>query len=87
MRITLLISALSGGGAERVTCNLANHLSDFGHNVEILTMGDTTAAESLRKNIKYSPLLTNNERRNAIINNAKRILRLCKYMKTRCVDA
>ncbi len=87
MKITLLISSLSGGGAERVTCNLANHLSDFGHTVEILTMGDTEAAEPLRENIKYSPLLTNQERSNFLINNIKRFFRLRKYMKTQTVDA
>lgn len=87
MKITLLISSLSGGGAERVTCNLANHLSDFGHEVEILTMGDTAAVEPLRDNIKYSPLLTNEERSNALVNNAKRILRLRRYMKKQKVDA
>ena len=87
MKITLLISSLSGGGAERVTCNLANHLSDFGHDVEILTMGDITAAEPLRSNIKYTPLLTNGERRNALVNNFKRIIRLRRYMRKQSVDA
>jgi len=87
MKITIFISALSGGGAERVACNLANHLCDFGHDIEILTMGDTVAAEPLRDGIKYSPLLPNEERSNALVNNAKRILRLRRYMKTQKVDA
>lgn len=87
MKITIFISALSGGGAERVTCNLANHLCDFGHDIEILTMGDTVAAEPLRDGIKYSPLLPNEERNNALVNNAKRILRLRRYMKKQNVDA
>ena len=87
MKITLLISALSGGGAERVTCNLANHLSDFGHDVEILTMGDTGAAEPLRESIKYSPLLTKYEKNNALVDNTKRIFRLLKYMKCQSIDA
>lgn len=87
MKITLLISALSGGGAERVTCNLANYLSDFGHEVEILTMGDTAAAETLRDNIKYLPLLPKKDKSNALVNNVKRILRLRRYMKNQNVDA
>ena len=87
MKITLFVSALSGGGAERVTCNLANYLSNSGHEIEILTMGDTVAAEPLREDIKYSPLLTNEERGHALLNNAKRILRLRRYMKTQAVDA
>lgn len=87
MKITLFVSALSGGGAERVTCNLANYLSDAGHQVEILTMGERDASEPLREGIKHIPLLCNAERGNALLNNAKRILRLCKYMRTQTVDA
>lgn len=87
MKITILISSLSGGGAERVCCNLANHLSDFGHEVEILTMGEAPAAEPLRDGIKYSPLLLDKERSNPLVNNVKRILRLRCYMKRQAVDA
>lgn len=87
VKFTIFMSALSGGGAERVTCNLANHLSDYGHEVEILTMGDTAAAEPLRDGIKYLPLLDKKEKSNALINNAKRILRLRRYMKKQTVDA
>lgn len=87
MNITILISSLSGGGAERVCCNLANYLSDFGHMVEILTMGEAPAAESLRDNVTYSPLLRDKERSNPLANNVKRILRLRRYMKKEAVDA
>lgn len=87
MKITIFISALSGGGAERVTCNLANHLCDFGHNVEVLTMGDVEAAEPLRESVKYTPLLRKNEKGNTLVDNAKRIFRLCRYMKKQSVDA
>ena len=87
MNITILISSLSGGGAERVCCNLANYLSDFGHMVEILTMGEAPAAEPLRDNVTYSPLLRDKERSNPLGNNVKRILRLRRYMKKEAVDA
>ena len=87
MKITIFMSALSGGGAERVTCNLANFLSDRGHEVVLLTMGQTAAAEPLREGICYLPLLTNAEKSNRIINNAKRIWRLYRYMKKQAVDA
>ena len=40
MKITLLIGSLSGGGAERVTCNLANFLAGKGHEVTVLTLSD-----------------------------------------------
>lgn len=38
MKVSIYISSLSGGGAERVCCNLANYLIDKGNHVEILTV-------------------------------------------------
>lgn len=38
MKITLLISSLSLGGAERTVCNIANYLSEKGHEVDVLTV-------------------------------------------------
>lgn len=38
MNITLLIGSLTGGGAERVVCNLANYLAKMNHEVTILTV-------------------------------------------------
>ena len=87
MRITFFISALSGGGAERVTCNLANYMAEQGHQVEILTMAEREPADSLKDTVKHVPLLTNKEYKNKIINNVKRVLRLRKYMKSQKVDA
>ena len=87
MKIILFISALSGGGAERVVCNLANHLADFGHQVEILTMAEDIPAEPLNSQIKHNPLLKKCERKNAFVNNLKRYVRLRKYMKMESVDA
>ena len=81
MKITIFISALSGGGAERVVCNLANHLSKKGHLIEILTMGEAPPAEPLNDGIKEIPLLCNKERSNSLLNASKQILRLARYMK------
>lgn len=87
MKISIFISALSGGGAERVTCNLANHLAKTGHEVEILTMGDTPAADPLEKGVAYLPLLPAAERKNIFVGNIKRIYRLLRYMKKSKTDA
>ena len=87
MKITLFIGSLSGGGAERVACNLANHLSGFGHQVEILTMAEDIPAEPLNDTIRHTPLLKKNERKNALLNNYKRFIRLRNYMKTGTADA
>ena len=86
MRITIFISALSGGGAERVSCNLANFLLKKGHSVEILTMGEATPAEPLLEGIKEIPLLRDAERGNPKLDFFKRIWRLRKYMKKEEVD-
>lgn len=87
MRISLFISSLSGGGAERVVCNIANYLSAAGHKVDILTMSETEAAEVLREDIRHIALLSKAERGLSPVNNLKRIARLGKYMKRQNVDA
>ena len=40
MKVTLVISKLSGGGAERVACNLANHFARAGWEVGMLTFDE-----------------------------------------------
>ena len=40
MKITLFISSLSEGGAERVVCNLAGYLSKKGHKITILSVSN-----------------------------------------------
>lgn len=87
MRITLFVSALSGGGAERVTCNLANYLTEKGYLVDVLTMGEAPVVEPLNREIKVITLLLDKERGNFFFNAAKRIFRLARYMKKEKVDA
>jgi len=87
MKITIFISALSGGGAERVACNLANHLRMFGHEIELLTMMEKSPAELLVEGVVHTPLLTINEKSHPLINNIKRIYRLRKHMKKPNTDA
>ena len=86
MKITIFISALSGGGAERVACNLANFLSKSGYEVEILTMGEAMPLEPLAVGIKEVTLLRDEERANPFLNFFKRIFRLRNYMKNHKVD-
>lgn len=73
MRITLLIGSLTGGGAERVVCHLANYLAKQQHIVEILTVSDK---------ISYKP--NDNVRlRNSIMNltqNCKKIINIISYI-------
>ena len=55
MKITLFIGGLSGGGAERVICNLANYLAENGHQIEILTVSDEPSTYPLSERVsRYS---------------------------------
>ena len=81
MNITLFISSLYGGGAERVTCNLASYLAEKGHQVEILTMAETDKRYPLNSKVSVSTLLKERERRGSLYNTISRIINLKKYMK------
>ena len=81
LNITLFIGSLTGGGAERVTCNLANYLVNRGHHVEILTMSDVEDTYKLNRYVKKLPLIKKIERKNKIFDTLLRFIRLYKYMK------
>ena len=80
MKITLFIGGLSGGGAERVTCNLANYLASQNHQVEILTVSDEPSTYPLSDSVsRYSltvPFLK-------ICRSPLRILRFVWYLVSR----
>src|SRR5690554_2970900 len=58
MRITFLISSVSGGGAEAVCVNIANGLSERGWNVELLVLNnlDNSYSERLSKRVSLIDL-------------------------------
>lgn len=58
MKVSLLISGLRGGGAERVCVSIANGLSDRGHTVSVvvLNLTDQTYANELRPQIALKDL-------------------------------
>ena len=87
MNITFFIGGLSRGGAERVTCNIANFLSNNGHAVTILTMSDDAPNYTLDEKILRVPLLFASERHGIIINTSLRLYRLAKYLIKKNVDA
>ena len=80
MKITLFIGGLSGGGAERVACNLANHLAANGNEVEILTMSDAKDSYGLDGRVGCATLLHEAERKNTIYNTVVRAFRLYRYL-------
>lgn len=56
MNITIFIGGISGGGAERVACNLANYLVDR-HHVILLTMSEVHDEYGLDSRVKLVSLL------------------------------
>ena len=80
-KITLVISQLSGGGAERVTCNLANYLNENGYKVDVVTLSDSDKSYKVDKGVKEICLLKKNERSNFIVNNLFRFVRMKRYVK------
>ena len=86
MDITLFIGGLSNGGAERVTCNLANYLVGRGHAVNILTMSDVESSYDLSPDVSRTILLKNKEHKSFLYNSIIRIVRLLKYLRCSQTD-
>lgn len=86
MKITLFIGSLFGGGAERVACNLANHLVKKGYEVDILTMSESKEHYFLESGVSNTVLLLDIEKESILINNLKRWLRFREYLKTKKSD-
>lgn len=87
MKLSIFIGSLTGGGAERVACNLANYLSENGHETNIIVMSETKESYPLNKEVKVTPLLALGESRNAISRFVLRIKRLKSILRIQNVDA
>lgn len=87
MKITFFIGGLSGGGAERVTCNLASYLARKGHEIVILTMSDDTATYTLDDNVLRVPLLKSSERKGLLYDSILRLKRFISHLYKDKVDA
>lgn len=85
-RITLIISALTAGGAERVISIMANYWAARGVEVTLMTLADASQAPfyELNPNIHYTPLSVAEGSPtviHAISNNLKRLLALRHAIK------
>lgn len=79
MKITLFIGGLSGGGAERVTCSMANFLVGRGYQIEILTISDEASTYPLSPSIqRYS--LSTPFLKDSFLQTVLRILRFIWYL-------
>ena len=65
-RITVFVGGFSGGGAERVACNLANYLCDSGYQVNMIGLSPAPNEYELSKSINKVYLIDRKERTNKI---------------------
>lgn len=86
MKISFLIGSITGGGAERTVCNLANFLIENGHDVNIITMSDVKDTYALNSKVKRIYLIRANERKNLLYDNILRYRRLGKYLTNEACD-
>ena len=86
MHICFFIGGLSGGGAERVTCNLANYMVGRDHDVEILTMADDAPSYELSQKVTRKVRLRTKERKSFIYHSTLRLVRSWKYLRRTEVD-
>lgn len=80
MKISMFIGSLTGGGAERVLCNLANFLTEKGHQVTIVTNVETDGFYGANAEIGRYILLYDKERKNPLYNFLHCMKRLKKYV-------
>lgn len=86
MKVAVFIGGLSGGGAERVACNLAGHLAER-NDVTILSMTDDEATYGLDNRVRRINLISGCERKNVIYDFLIRYWRLYKYLGSSKEDA
>lgn len=87
MKISFVCSGVSGGGAERVICNMANYFVQQNNDVELVTMSDDTPSYELDTKVSRKCLIETEQRRNYLFNALYRIIALKQYLKHQDVDA
>ena len=80
MKIVVFVGGLSGGGAERVCCNLANALSVYKNAVTFLTVSDDEPTYPINAGIGRYVLLKQSERRNVLGDMLMRLFRLWRFL-------
>lgn len=86
MNVSIFIGSLIGGGAERVTCNLANYLIRNGHNVNVIVMSQTSTSYPLSEKVQIFPLLYLNENRSSFSRFFLRIKRFKTILRQNDAD-
>ena len=86
MKISMFIGSLTGGGAERVICNLANFLIRNGHQVTIVTNVEAGGFYELDSRIRRYILLYDKEKKNPLSNFFHCMKKLEKYVTENSSD-
>lgn len=86
MKVTFYIGSLYGGGAERVTCCLANYFADKDYDVDILTMAESKESYELDRKVSNTILLKNSDRKNKARDFFHRWRGLVKYLRESDTD-
>ncbi|MBO5486499.1 MAG: glycosyltransferase family 4 protein [Eubacterium sp.] len=79
MKICFVIPSMTGGGAERVTANLANRLDEMGHEVKILMTASDDVAYKLNEGISVNQI--GERTHGSLLGRVQRIFTLRRYFK------
>lgn len=80
MRVTYFIGSTTGGGAERVICDLATYMSEQGHYSEILTVTETEHSYPIGDKVVCSTIDTKRKISNSIIRIIAKMLKLLWFV-------
>ena len=87
LKITIYIGGLTGGGAERVCCNLANSLVEKGHEVTILTVSTSqNTSYAVNENVKLESLETTKRIKNNTLRMLVKQLNLISFIRKKSTD-
>lgn len=81
MKITIMSSYLSQGGAERVVCNLANYLYSKGHDVTITVTRDTPNANNLDERVRVVNFDTKKKIKPLFLEKIIKYFKMRKFLK------
>jgi len=87
MKLTIFSNGVSNGGAERVTCNLANYFVENGYDVDLLTMSDDEPTYYIDEKVRRIELINKSERKGFVADfllRVRRIKRYCTISRTDC---
>ena len=90
MKLTIFSNGVSNGGAERVTCNLANYFVENGYDVDLLTMSDDEPTYYIDERVRRIELIKRSERKSFAANLLRRVgndaNRLLYWNNADCMD-